>query len=66
MNTPKPDRLIKLYGCDWSEFTIVGKWVLYKGQNKGRFMVQDEFGNWNADIDSWKNGERWEYLDEQF
>lgn len=61
---PKPDKMIRVYCFDWSEYTIDGKWVLYKGQKTGRFMIQDDFGNWNADRQSWLNRDRWEYLDE--
>lgn len=65
MDTPKPDKLIKLYGQCFSPFMMIGKWALYKGQNNGRFMVKDKRGNWNAEIDAWKDGERWEYIENE-
>lgn len=60
MNQPKPNKLIKCKGHDWSDFECVGMWVMYKPsgtkkfRGKGRFMMQDEFGNWNAATDTWK------------
>lgn len=66
--TPQPDKLIKCYGSDtFGDFTVIGKWVLYKKQTKrqngGRFMLQDSSGNWNAEREVWKDIDEWEYLE---
>lgn len=66
---PEPNRLIRCKGCDWAPFEVVGKWVPYKSPpNKpgsGRFMMQNEYGHWMAEIDTWKDVESWEYIDEE-
>lgn len=65
MKTPEPGRLIKCKGSDcFGDFEVVGKWVRYKGQKSGRFMVQYKYGKWIAEINMWKDATSWEYVQE--
>ena len=62
---PQPERLITCKGGDtFGDFTCVGKWVLYKGSQSGRFMRQRRDGTFEVDRGSWQDTESWEYLEE--
>lgn len=55
---PEPEKLIRLYCGDHQ---AVGKWVLYKGQKQGRFMVKDKYGRFDRDMYIWHDREFWSY-----
>lgn len=75
---PEPNRLIKCWGSDWSDFIVFGKFVPYspkardgKGRPmdpkriaRGRFMERDKYGEFWPARERWLDVERWEYADE--
>lgn len=66
---PEPDRLIQLWGHDWSPFTCLGKFVPYKPGSPKRLIGRVRFMRWNglsfeADRDSWWDATHWRYAEE--
>lgn len=67
--TPEVGRLIRLKCHDWSEYSIVGKFIKYsdkapkRQRNQSRFCIPYH-GDWIAAKDDWNNCEEWEYVTE--
>lgn len=58
--SPEPDRMIKVRGYDWTEFTAVGKFVPNQDGSRVRFMRFFN-GLWQVDTKTWQDTETWEY-----